>query len=78
LGHFKRIPNDEKGKEEGGESHSKYKQIKGEGVPILQKNQSLRKKCFWNPNNLKNKQEVIVNEMVTQQIRQGNWKKEKP
>jgi hypothetical protein len=28
------------------------------------------KKCFQNPNNLENKQGIIVNEMVAQQIRQ--------
>ncbi len=43
-----------------------------------QKTNHQEKKCFWNLNNPKNKQEVIVNEMVTQQIRQGNWRKEKP
>jgi hypothetical protein len=37
-----------------------------------------KNKCFWNPNNLENKQEIIVNELVAQQIRQGNWRREKP
>jgi hypothetical protein len=33
---------------------------------------------FWNPNNSENKQEVIIDELLAQQIRQGNWRREKP
>ncbi len=40
-----------------------------------------KEKCFWNPNNsenkLKEKQEVVVNEVAIQHPRQSNWKKEK-
>jgi hypothetical protein len=50
-------------------------------MPILQKSNHLKDKCFWNPNNLDNKlkekQEVAINEVFAQQPKHGMSKKGK-